>query len=180
MHSILSTALTAFFFALGLAFAFGVFLAMVYGLMWLLHSLLEQPYAAASSTTFVLLSLTILWNSTKSWFASKNKLTASLLTLYAIVSGPLILAVAFNLHSAWTNAEITGGRYLPGEYWSLVSGNVAWAAGQVMAVAPVVGDVYETVSSNNLLSNVVAMAFGALVLTPLQRRLFPVRAVAHA
>lgn len=156
-------------FAVGLATALAVFLGVVYALMWLLTAVLEQPYAAASSTTFVLMSLALVINAALNWWRSDRKVQAGLFTIYAALSGPLLLVVAFNLHSYLTDPEITGGRYLPGEVLGLVAGSADWTARQAMALMPALGNIYEAMNSNWVLSAIGNSLLSGFVLIPLQR-----------
>jgi hypothetical protein len=153
--------------ALSSAFAFGICLAIVYGLMWVLHSLIGLPYAAASSSAFVLFMIGALMYAVMIFFMTQNKLLGLVLALYILLVMPVMYAAAFNAHRIWTSPEILGeGRYIPGEYWAYVSGLAGQAANWASSMVPALSGLFKFVESSPLLTGVVSSVLSTIVLAP--------------
>ncbi|HVZ99747.1 MAG TPA: hypothetical protein VG841_05490 [Caulobacterales bacterium] len=159
--------------AIGSAVSFGVSLAIVYGLMWLLHDVLSLPYAAASSTAFVLFLFGVVFYAIGVFAKSENKGVGLILAVYVLLVMPIMYAAAFNAHRIWTHTTVVGdGRYLPGEYWSVVTNYASLAAAKISDVVPAMSGVFSAISNNALLTGIVASAFSTLVLQPMAQKMF--------
>jgi hypothetical protein len=167
---ILIVVLFALFLAIFGAIAFGIALAFVYGLMWLLNDVVDLPYVAASSAAFVVLMVLVVFGAIGQWAQAQEKLVGFFTALYSLLVGPIMYAAAFNAHRVWTHADVGGDtRYLPGEYWGIVSNAGGWVAAQVSTLAPATTGVFQTIENSSLLTGIVSSAFTALVFTPMAR-----------
>lgn len=150
--------------ALGLAIIVGISLGIVYGLMWLLADLLGLPYAAASSTAFAILSVFVVLGAITQFFKADNKGLGFTQAVLSILVGPLTYAASFRAHATWTDADLGGSRYLPGEYWQQITDASGWAVQRLATAAPALGDSFQAVQGSPLLTQIVASAVSGIAL----------------
>lgn len=161
------------FVAIVAVIGFGVAIAIVYALLWLLSDVLGIHYAAASSTAFVLFMIGAVLQAIGMLFRFENKLAGILAALYSLIATPIAYAAAFNAHRIWTHAEVVGDSpYLPGQFWAFVSDNVGVVAAQIVSVAPALNGLFQTISDNALLTGIVASAFSSLVFQPMAKAIY--------
>ncbi len=167
---------------IGGVIGFGISLVIVYGLMWLLHSLLDIPYAAASSASFVLFLIGAVMVAAMFLFGSQNKTWGIFFALYSLLATPIMYAAAFNAHRIWTNVEDVGDSvYLPGQVWNSTSEVAGGLTAQLTTLIPALSGFFNFISGNALLTGIVASAFSTLVFQPMAQKLYKPRPrTAHA
>jgi hypothetical protein len=104
---------------------------------------------------------------------AENKGAGLAMGVFSVLVGPLTYAASFRAHAAWTHADLSdGGRYLPGEYWQVVSDGAGAVSAMVVSVVPALGNAFQSVEDSPLLSQIVASAVSGLVLDLARRMLF--------